>query len=207
MGWCAALLWMIPAFAFGAPIMVEKNLFSQDRKPPSPESAKPPPQANKPGVSVKSIQLDGVIVFGEDRKALLRVKGPTATGGKGKQASPYVVVREGGRVGDYKVVKIETKSVHLEKDGQTETIALFAEGKVSPPIPQSPPGMNAPPPEGPQAPAEGAKGRPPGAMRQQGGPPDMAGNVNLPDGPASAEEAFMQTEEPFEEDAPADEGD
>ncbi len=67
-------------------------------------------------------------------------------------------------MGDFRVSKIEAKSISLEKEGQTFVINLFAPGKVLPPAAVQPP---PPPPAG----VEGHV--PPGenqaAMPQEGG--------------------------------------
>lgn len=207
--WMLGVWWTAPACAAGTPLMVEKNLFSQDRKPPSPEAAASTPQPNRPSVSVKSIQLDGILFFGDERKALLRVKGPMAGSSKGKQTSPYTVVREGAKVGDYKVLKIESKAIQLEKDGQIETIALFAEGKVSPPLPAAPsPPQAAQEAPQPQPQAAAPPGKAPVPHPQRGVAPGTiaAGLLDENQNPNNAEENFMQNQEPFEEDSGGEEG-
>ncbi len=136
-------------------LMVEKNLFAQDRKPPSQESAVSAGQPIKPGMGLANIQLDGVMIQGNSRKAILRLKTPPAHGADKKKPSPFVTVREGQQVGDYRVVKIEPKSIALEKDGQTHTVALFSEHKVSTPAAPVPP------------PAQPVMTRPGNASRQQ----------------------------------------
>lgn len=164
---------------FSSSVMVEKNLFAPDRKPPSPESTAPAPQANKPGLTSKAIQLDGVFIRGDIKKAIMRVKGQIPGADKGKAQNPYVTVKEGEKIGDLQVVKIDNRSVSLEKDGQIDVVKLFAEGKVvppAPPVPASPggppgqPGQPPPPSPGPGgnmpgiAPAPGAA-NPPGGQR------------------------------------------
>ncbi len=83
-------------------------------------------------MAIGNIQLDGVIIKSNSKRAVLRMKNQVAgaPGKKGQPASPYVTVREGQMVGDYRVSKIESKSISLEKDGQTFTVGLFAENKV-----------------------------------------------------------------------------
>jgi hypothetical protein len=132
------LMWV---FAFSAvcaatPLMVEKNLFATDRKPPSPESLDASSKPAKPSLALGNIQLDGVVFQSGERKAVLRVKNQSAgpPGKKGQAASPFVTVREGQMVSDYRVAKIEPKSISLEKEGQTFTISLFAENKVLSPV-------------------------------------------------------------------------
>jgi hypothetical protein len=165
------------ATCFAAPLIVEKNLFAMDRKPPSPEAAAPAPQQNKPGLSHTQLQLDGVIIHGNSRKAIVRTKAmlPPTPGAK-KPQSPFVTVREGQQIGEYKVVKIETKSISLEKDGQTFVIGLFAEGKVAPPAPPVPTVQ-------PQQPGQEG-GAPPAAPGQPGAPVQPAVHGQVP--PAQA---------------------
>ena len=148
-------LFIHPSFA-ATPLMVEKNLFAQDRKPPPPESAASSTQPGRPGMPVNNIQLDGVILLGNSKKALVRLKNQPAGPDKKKQQSPFVTVRENQQIGEFRVVKIDAKSISLEKDGQTFLISLFAEGKVvvpaaaipspaaAPPGPGGVPGQNQP---------------------------------------------------------------
>ena len=164
-----------------ASLMVEKNLFAQDRKPPSPESAAPPPQSNKPGLTAKAIQLDGVFIRGETKKAILRVKGQIPGADKSKAQNPYVTLGEGEKLGDLQVVKIDYRSVSLEKDGQVDTVKLFAEGKVVPPVPPIP-AVQAP---SPPQPAQGSS--PPGVAGGQSAP-----NVQMPS-PAASQAAVGGT--------------
>ncbi len=184
---CAGFLAMWFAFETGtcfgaAPIMVEKNLFAQDRKPPS-EQAAPTPQANQPGLQPKSIQLDGVFICGDVKKALIRLKGqPSGKDKSGKAQSPFVMVREGEKLAEYQVVRIEPRSVSLEKDGQTYVVSLFAEGKVVPPAPQTPQppgtasaGQGSPPPGGPS----GRRERLP-APSHGGEPPEVTSTPRFP---------------------------
>jgi hypothetical protein len=131
---------LIYSFCSGAPLMVDKNLFAQDRKPPPPESANAPTQPGKPGMAVANIQLDGIMFNGDSKKALVRIKGGQPGGDKKRGQSPFVTVREGQQLGDFRVVKIDPKSILIEKEGQSYTVNLFAEGKVASPVtPQAPP--------------------------------------------------------------------
>lgn len=167
----------IGSIAEGAPIMVDKNLFAQDRKAPSPESATAAAQPNKAGMPITNLQLDGVMINGGTKKALIRMKsqGGAGTGAdRKKQPSPYVTVREGQQVGDFRVSKIEAKSIALEKDGQTYQLNLFAEGKIAPPATAAPPAAG-PPPDAPGAPP-----LPPG-MPPNFAPPGNPAGANAPD--------------------------
>ncbi len=157
-----------------APLMIEKNLFAADRKPPSPESADSSPRAAKPGMAVSNIQLDGVIIQSNAKRAVLRMKSVPAGRPvkKGQPASPFVTVREGQMVSDYRVTKIESKSISLEKDGQTFTVGLFAENKVVSPASAAPAPAPAPAQQPMAAPEvaqrETAANQPPGPQAQPG---------------------------------------
>ncbi len=140
------LVWgaVFNSFCAAAPLMVEKNLFATDRKPPPPESADTP-KSPKPAMAIGNIQLDGVIMQSNTKKAVLRMKsvpaGPAVK--NGPLGSPFVTVREGQTVSDYRVSKIEAKSITLEKDGQTFVVGLFADNKVVSPA-SAPPAAAAP---------------------------------------------------------------
>jgi hypothetical protein len=176
----AVWLWCFASNGACTSLMVDKNLFSQDRKPPSPESAAQAPQPNKPGLSAKAVQLDGVFIRGDTKKAIVRIKGQLPGADKTKAQNPYLTVGEGEKLGDLQVVKIEPRSISLEKDGQTEVINLFAEGKVmvpSPPVPTSP-APSLPPPQPGQTPPAGGQGQMGGQPPQPPMPPgQMGGNM------------------------------
>ncbi|MDR3556849.1 MAG: hypothetical protein P4L55_19015 [Syntrophobacteraceae bacterium] len=180
-----------PLFA-APPSMVEKNLFSQERKPPLPASESESTQGTGSGVEIENIQLDGVVFRGNSRKALLRLKNGqmAAPGQEGNPLPPVVTVRVGEMVDEYRVTKIDLRSVTLEKSGQAYTIGLFASNKVVAPASPAPsfaasararaqsrPGINPRLPHGPmfhngfrpknpqqalRAPMSRPPGRPPG---------------------------------------------
>jgi hypothetical protein len=172
--------------------MIDKNLFSLDRKPPPPESAASTSRAGGAGMPVSNIQLDGVMVNGNNRKALLRLKSQTGSTDKKKPRSPYVTVRENQQVGDFRVSKIEPKSISLEKDGQTFVINLFAPGKVLPPAAVPPPAQPPPGVEGNVPPGDGQA-----VMPQEGGgnaPPVPPGQQMPPNAgrPGRMDPSLMQ---------------
>lgn len=205
---------VLGAVCHSAPLMVEKNLFDQDRKPMPLEAVNTTPQAKQPGLNPKAIQLDGVVIYGDTRKAVIRFKGQVPGVDSMKGQPPFISVREGEKVGDYQVVKIEPKSISLEKDGQTIPINLFAEGKVVPPAPPVPVAQTAPgqPPNqvgvGPDggAPNPNIPQRPPQAAGNRvvnpGVPPDQG---MIPQNPAGAQVMPGSEPAPDEEAAP-DEG-
>ncbi|MGA7877467.1 MAG: hypothetical protein WCA08_17535 [Desulfoferrobacter sp.] len=144
------------------PTIVEKNLFSPDRKPPSDEQPAQQTQHSKPsqtGLPPRSVQLDGVFVHDNVKQALVRVNNQLL-GNKKKRGSdqfPYMTVSEGESIGDYKVVKIDSRSISLQKDDQLYAIGLFMDGKVVPPATPLPAAPISPPPEQtPQNPSETA---------------------------------------------------
>jgi hypothetical protein len=177
--------------------MVEKNLFAPDRKPPSPESTAPAPQANKPGLTSKAIQLDGVFIRGDIKKAIMRVKGQIPGADKGKAQNPYVTVKEGEKIGDLQVVKIDNRSVSLEKDGQIDVVKLFAEGKVvspAPPVPASPgvaPGQPGQAPAPPVADVARGPGQPPPPSGGPGGNMPGMSPAPSPVNPPGGQRALM----------------
>ena len=168
------LIWggVFNSICAAAPLMVEKNLFASDRKQPPQESANASAKAAKPGMAIGNIQLDGVMIKSNSKRAVLRMKDQLAgtAGKKGRPASPFVTVREGQMVGDYRVSKIDSKSISLEKDGQTVTIGLFAGNKVVTPLsaPQAPVPAQQPMAAPGVAPQEAGANQPPGVPLQPG---------------------------------------
>jgi hypothetical protein len=191
---------------FSSSLMVDKNLFAPDRKPPSAEATAPAPQTNKPGLSAKAVQLDGIIMRGDIRKAIMRVKGQIPGADKAKSQNPYITVKEGEKIGDLQVVKIDYRSVSLEKDGQVEVVKLFAEGKVVPPPPPVPavPGPSPPPPGQASPVPDAAKGQPPQMPVPPGGGnvPGVAHQVN-PVHPPGGQRALLP---PGQMQSPDDDG-
>lgn len=162
-----------------APLMIEKNLFANDRKPPPPESADASLKPAKPGMALANIQLDGIMIQSNSKKAVLRMKNQPggAAGKKGEPASPFVTVREGQIVSDYRVSKIESKSISLEKDGETFRIDLIAANKVvTPPAPAPPPASVEHPPAAPQEGAVQPAGVQPPGVQPPGVQPHPAYN-------------------------------
>lgn len=165
----ALLLLSLDAPSLSSSIIVERNLFSPDRKPPAPDSEPSSAAGSSPAVPPKALQLDGIFVYGNTRKALIRFKGQAPGKDKAKESSPFVSVREGDKVSDYLVNKIGTKSIMLEKGGQTFELYLYASGKVLPPLTPSPPPQVGP---GGEPPVETIGER--RARRGQVSPPGIA---------------------------------
>lgn len=185
----------IPGICSAAPLMVEKNIFAQDRKPPTADSAGASNQPNAQAVPPKAIQLDGIMIRGNVRKALLRIKGATGRQKeKDKPESPFITVQEGEKISDYEVKKIGIRSVSLEKAGQIYDVALYAEGKVLPPMAKPP---SPPPPVA--APEAAAGAQPPGSARRNAPPrpgaPPGRGQINAPPEEINANVAGAQPQE------------
>jgi len=193
-GWCtgvaglallACLLVGINALAVAAeePLMVEKNLFSPERKATESKAAEPAGEA--PKLPKGAIQLDGVFLHGDVKKAILRVN-PSLLKKPGKnKTDPFITVTENDQLGEYRVAKIEPRSITVEQRGASFVVLLFAPGKVAPPpskAPSAPPGQPQPGSGGaqPQA-ARAAPGQPPPAPGEQIQPQAQAGNPGDPD--------------------------
>jgi hypothetical protein len=197
-GWCtgvaalallACLLVGIHALAVAAeePLMVEKNLFSPERKAVESKAAEPSGEA--PKLPKGAIQLDGVFLHGDVKKAILRVN-PSMLKKPGKnKTEPFVTVTENEQLGDYRVAKIEPRSITVEQRGASFVVPLFAPGKVVPPpskAPSAPPGQPQPGASGaqPQA-ARAAPGQPPPAPGEQFQPQGQPGDPDFPPGLAN----------------------
>jgi hypothetical protein len=150
-----------PVFA-ATPVMVQKNLFSEDRKPPLPQSGSAPSESMGQGMAIGNIQLDGVVFRDNAKKAILRLKNipMRAVGATGNPASPFVTVRIGEMVNEYRVAKIDVQSVTLERSGQLYTIGLFSANKVAAPASPQPSYSSAPSPNARmgQPPMQAARG-------------------------------------------------
>lgn len=176
----SGLMWVVGAVfnAEATPLMVEKNLFAQERKPVSGDASAPSAQKNKSNITAKMIQLDGVFISGSSKKAILRFKGQVPGAEKGKPQSPFVTVTEGEKVGDFQVTKIDYRSISVEKDGEVSEIGLFAEGKVLPPM-ASAPAAASPTPD------QGAPSGQQGNVKTPQMPPQQPGRPQVPGGPPS----------------------
>ena len=108
--------------------MVEKNLFAPERKPVESQAAEPKPEA--PKMAKGSIQLDGVIIRGETRKAILKVN-PGLLKDQKNKTNPFVTLGLNEQIGEYRIEKIEPRGITLESRGTTLEIPLFAAGKAA----------------------------------------------------------------------------
>ena len=118
----------------------DKNIFSPDRKEfpvalAKPEITKPPVRPN--------LQLFGVAVGPELRTAM--VNNPTRRADRGERET--ITVREGDRVGEYKVATITEDRITLESSGDSFDVLLYdptkpkkrpAVATITPPLPSTP---------------------------------------------------------------------
>ena len=102
-------------------VIVEKDLFSPDRKPPKQD-----PEAQKGDKSVEkkrlpaNLQLFGVVLKGRSTKALL------SNPDRRKNKKRYVWVTEGEEIGGYKLIRIHSDRVVLDKRGVRYELSLYA---------------------------------------------------------------------------------
>jgi hypothetical protein len=100
----------------------DKNIFSPDRKEfpvalAKPEIRKPPVRPN--------LQLFGVAVGPEFRSAM--INNPTRRADRGERET--ITVREGDRVGEYKVATITEDRITLESSGDSFDLLLYDPAK------------------------------------------------------------------------------
>lgn len=153
-----ALICSLPGFIATAaaqePILVERNLFSPDRTPPSLEESAAESGEDGLALSPESIQLDAVLIFGEMEKALLsypsadspqiqrnlppNIKGAAPRQRRSSRHSARVQrenqwVVEKDQVANFTVKSIKSDEVQLERDGQDFVIYLHQQDKISEP--------------------------------------------------------------------------
>jgi len=189
-----------PGICRAEPTMVENNLFSADRKPTTDEGPVAEAAGRQPaqtGLPPRSVQLDGIFIRDDVRKALVRVssqllgepKGRARGRGRGMPGDqfPYMTISEGESIGDFKVIKIDLRSISLEKDSQVYVISLFMDGKVVPPVTPLPAAPISPEPV--EAPKVMPGGPTPEQLQQAGqqppqpptpSAPPVPGGVNQP---------------------------
>jgi hypothetical protein len=159
------LVWSVGAAAEGSPV-VEKNLFAPERKPLEVKAEEPKPEA--PKMAKGSIQLDGVIIRGDTRKAIFKVN-PGLIKDQKNKTNPYVTLGLNEQIGEYRIEKIEPRVVTLESRGSTMEVPLFTAGKAAAPAPsapQAPGSVTVMSPTAPGQPGQAAPGQP-----QQKAPP------------------------------------
>jgi|GEM_PF-3318766 len=167
----AVSLVLQPLMAGAAPLMVEKNLFSPDRRPDEADGAEV--AAGEKELPRGHIQVDGIFIAGKMKKAILRVN-PRLMKDEEKKG-PFVTVVEGQRLGDFRIASIEPRKdrtgpfVRVIYQGAEYEVPLFAQGKIEPPPAPVPAGPSVAP-AGDQQPDQTGEA---GAQREQG-PEDSA---------------------------------
>ena len=107
--------------------IVERTLFSPDRKEYLPEEPDTITKEEDPIISGRKVNLHAVIITDSDRKALI----DDPNGKPGGQLKKWV--RVGEMLGKVRVVAIESKSVSLAEGNKTYEIPLFTKKGASPP--------------------------------------------------------------------------
>jgi hypothetical protein len=133
----------VSSFVVSVPLMVDKNLFSQSRKPNS-EADRPVAQKNTQRFSPNGIQLDGVVIHGKTKKALVRFRDRPLRAKPTRGRSQQLVVQEGESIGDYKLIRITIRTIWLERSGERYELSLFS---------KTPKALSGGPPDGVPPPA------------------------------------------------------
>jgi hypothetical protein len=171
--------WVAGIYAEESP-MVEKNLFAPERKPLETKVEEPKPTA--PKMAKGSVQLDGVIIRGDTRKAILKVN-PGLLKNPKSNTNAFVTLGLNEQIGEYRIEKIEPRGITLESRGTTLEIPLFAAGKA---VAQPPSGAQAPgsvtimSPTAPGQPGQPAPGHVPQRTPPQDQPPTPAQGMATP---------------------------
>ncbi len=106
--------------------IVERNLFSPDRTEYLPEEPVLITKEEEPILSGRRVNLYGVIIMDNDRKALI----DNPSGKAGKPQKKWV--RVGEKLGDVRVMAIEPKSISLAEGTKTYEIPLYTKKEASP---------------------------------------------------------------------------
>ena len=123
-----------------------------------------------------SIQLDGVIIRGETRKAILKVN-PGLLKDQKNKTNPFVTLGLNEQIGEYRIEKIEPRGITLESRGTTLEIPLFAAGKAAAPATsaaQTPGSVTIMSPTAPAQPGQAAPGQVQPKIPPQVQPPAQA---------------------------------
>ena len=157
--------------AFAEPpdsIIIQRNLFSDTRTAGTFESEDE--NGNMPGEKAAenplppgSVQLEGVIMTGESRRALLRVNPGLLASERVRSRNQNVSMvwaKEEDSLGEYKIARINRESVIMQKGDSKYEIGLFAAGKITlPPLEvEEPPAETAPDQAQEPAPEQGKEG-------------------------------------------------
>ncbi len=118
---------VLPALA--ASPVVDRNLFSADRKPPAPPAPAKAPKINLAGL--QQLQVKGVMVLGEARRAVL--EGPNAVLQSGTAGEPgRITVTVGDEVAGFKIENIDAEGVVFKGEGVTHVVAIHPKKPKAP---------------------------------------------------------------------------
>lgn len=159
--------------------VVENNLFAPTRTPPSTSKTEDKPQQISPG----DLQLDGVILAGDKKRAIFKVNPNILRDEKAKK-NPYITVSEGEQVGAYKIVSIKKDQVVVDQNGQQVVIPLIKSTKTPSPITVALPTVSLAPVQQPQSskPQQVPSNQPQPQPQPQPAPPEGAMAVEAPPG-------------------------
>lgn len=152
--------------------VVDRNLFSPERKPPSTEEAETPPVAEETRVSGEKVTLYGVVILGEFKTAMINNISDE------DRERRFLWVREGDKVGDVTVQAIAQDQVTLaDSEGPYRVLLYDPEKKpasgVSTPTRSGEPGQ-------PQVISVGEKPKPAPAKSASGSAPSSASSAPAP---------------------------
>ena len=109
-------------------LALTNNPFSPNRTAWNPPESKTPSkkeeveksqaEQKKPKGTPKKINLRGIVIIGNDKKAL--IENPDTT----KNKNPFIYIEEGDEVAEYKVKSIEEEQIKLDWYGEEQVIVL-----------------------------------------------------------------------------------
>ncbi|MFC4161816.1 hypothetical protein [Chitinimonas lacunae] len=125
-------------------IIYQKNAFDPARKPWTLPVPPPPPPPPPPPLSENEVRVQGIIVSGTTKKALVELLGRMLSevqSQPGKPARPYKMVSIGDTLGGYQLVDIQAGKLVFEQGGFRSDLSF----KIAQNRPAA--GITVPPPE------------------------------------------------------------
>lgn len=125
-------------------VIYQKNAFDPARKPWTLPVPPPPPPPPPPPLSENEVRVQGIIVSGNTKKALVELLGRMLSEVQtqpGKPARPYKMVSVGDTLGGYQLVDIQAGKLIFEQGGFRSDLTF----KVAQNRPAA--GITVPPPE------------------------------------------------------------
>lgn len=108
-------------------IVADKNLFSPNRSEVIPEKAKPGAEPGPLKISEKMIFLYGVVLMGDQKKAL--ISNPEAGSQAGKKPAKDKWVKVGDTLGNFSVAEIAKDRITLANGANKHEILLYDKNK------------------------------------------------------------------------------